>query len=501
MSEESKKLPLITAGLKTMQIIDRGLPLIVCEKYRYQVGENYKGDKVHVAPYYWKGKLVAQHTRGANKTFMWLGDTSQIELFGQHLCSGFGRLIITEGEIDAMSVCHAFAMQYADVVSVPSGAQSAEKYIKMNLEFVEGYKEIILCLDNDAPGQEATQKLMNILSPGKTKIVSFPEGFKDANDFLKVNRKKDLLKCIYDAQATRPDGILAGYEVPLEEVIKPISRGIPYRYPILQRRTQGARKGELTLWTAGSGVGKSTNLREIAYDYRKLYGTRIAMVYLEENYRKTIQGFIGIDNNVPLWKIRQRPDCINGFAYEKSYNELIASDGIFFYNHFGSLDAQNLIAKLRYLIKSCDVEYIFLDHISIVVSGNQSNDERKDIDILMTSLRSLVEETGVGIHAVVHLKRNGNNFNEGGKVGLTDLRGSGSLEQLSDNVIALERNQQGNENEKNVILIRVLKCRETGDTGEAGHIIYNTETGRMEVPKNEDIYQEPPPPEEDDIPF
>jgi twinkle protein len=93
----------------------------------------------------------------------------------------------------------------------------------------------------------------------------------------------------------------------------------------------------------------------------------------------------------------------------------------------------------------CKVDFIVLDHISIVTSGIESSSEgeRKDIDILMTRLRSLIEETGIGIVAIVHLKRvNGKNFNEGAQVSLSDLRGSGSLEQLSDNVIALERNQQ-----------------------------------------------------------
>jgi twinkle protein len=61
----------------------------------------------------------------------------------------------------------------------------------------------------------------------------------------------------------------------------------------------------------------------------------------------------------------------------------------------------------------------------------------------MTKLRSLAEETGVGIIAIVHLKRaKDKTFNEGSQISLNDLRGSASLEQLSDNVIALERDQQ-----------------------------------------------------------
>jgi twinkle protein len=154
---------------------------------------------------------------------------------------------------------------------------------------------------------------------------------------------------------------------------------------------------------------------------------------------------------------------------------------MWFYNHFGSLESKNLITKLRYLATVCKVDFILLDHVSIVTSGIESSSEgeRKDIDILMTRLRQLIEETGVGVQAIVHLKRTQKNFNEGDQVSLNDLRGSASLEQLSDNVIALERNQQGDNPTQ--VRLRVLKCREMGDLGEADLINYNRQTGRYEL--------------------
>jgi len=67
---------------------------------------------------------------------------------------------------------------------------------------------------------------------------------------------------------------------------------------------------------------------------------------------------------------------------------------------------------------------------------------------------------------------------EGRPVSITDLRGSGALRQLSDTIIALERNQQGDN--PNLVQLRLLKCRFTGDTGVAGHMAYNKETGWLE---------------------
>lgn len=128
--------------------------------------------------------------------------------------------------------------------------------------------------------------------------------------------------------------------------------------------------------------------------------------------------------------------------------------------------------------KALGCKWIFLDHVSIVVSG-QDGDERKMIDILMTKLRSLVEETQVGMLLVSHLKRpEGRGFEEGREITLGHLRGSAGLGQLSDMVIGIERNQQ-DQDTKNVSTVRILKNRFSGETGVACSLTYNLSTSRM----------------------
>ena len=134
------------------------------------------------------------------------------------------------------------------------------------------------------------------------------------------------------------------------------------------------------------------------------------------------------------------------------------------------------------MAKSLDCKWIFLDHLSILVSGQDEGDERKSIDVLMTKLRSLVEETGVGLLLVSHLRRpSGDLGHENGKeVTLSHLRGSASIAHLSDSVIALERNQQSDDE---VIActttIRILKNRYTGETGVCSYLHYDKKSGRM----------------------
>jgi len=118
----------------------------------------------------------------------------------------------------------------------------------------------------------------------------------------------------------------------------------------------------------------------------------------------------------------------------------------------------------------------------MLVSAVSEGDERRAIDNIMTRLRSLVEETGVGLILVSHLRRtSGDKGHENGiEVSLSHLRGSQAIAQLSDCVIALERNQQADdEDESNTTVVRVLKSRYVGDVGAAALLLYDRETGRL----------------------
>ena len=90
----------------------------------------------------------------------------ELRLFGQHLWKNAGkRIVIVEGEIDALSVFEA--MPNWPVVSLPNGAQSAKKAIKNSLEFLESYERVVLLFDMDEPGQKAVEEVAEMFSPGK----------------------------------------------------------------------------------------------------------------------------------------------------------------------------------------------------------------------------------------------------------------------------------------------------------------------------------------------
>lgn len=489
VARKTKINPEITTeyiGIKALKA--REIQEETCRKFGYKY-VRHRGDIKQASDYYWKGELVAQHLRTPDKQFSWVGDTHKLELFGQHLWTAGGkRLVITEGEIDCLTVAQAFNLRW-QVVSVPNGATSAKKYIQMNLEFVESFDEVVIAFDNDEQGKRAADECAQILTPGKAKIADWSP-YKDPNEMLQAGKGSDIAKVIFEAKLYRPDGIVAGSDISLEDLLQDESfNSYSLPYPELNEMLKGIRKGEITTLTAGTGVGKSTLAREIAYHLAVEHGLKVGVVALEESIKKSALGYMAIKLNVPMGDLFLDKSIVPREDFEGAYSELIASDKFYFYDHFGSLESSNLVNKLRYLATGLGVDFIVLDHISIVVSGIADGDERRIIDNLMTDLRSLVENTGVGMILISHLsvpQGGAKAHEEGGRVTLNQLRGSGSIKQISDNIIGVERNQQGDD--PNVSLIRLLKGRLFGVTGVAGYVRYHSDTGRLlptEEPKEE----------------
>ena len=287
------------------------------------------------------------------------------------------------------------------------------------------------------------------------------------------------MSAIWNSKEYRPDGIIAGsdlFDKCVEEETVP--EGLPYPWGGLNEKTYGIRTGELVTITSGSGMGKSTMSKELEYYLGVTNNKRVGVIHLEESTKKTGLELMSIEANE---RIMLNPSKFTAAMKEALFSKTIGNGNFFLYDHFGSTEGDNLLDKMRFMIVSLGCQYIFLDHISIVVSGMDTDEdggERKAIDKLMTNLRSLVEETGATMFVVSHLKRpEKKGHEEGAQVSLSQLRGSGAIAQLSDMVIGLERNQQGDN--PNVLTIRVLKNRFCGLTGVSGYLYYDQDTGRL----------------------
>ncbi len=466
--DKGKKNNLIRGKAKALS--KRKINEETCNKYSYQVGD-FNGQPVQIANYLKSGKIVGQKLRFSNKDFVWMGDTN-VGLYGEWLWRDSGKLItVVEGELDCLSLSQVQNNKYP-VVSVRTGAAGAKRDVKKSLEWLEKFETVVFMFDQDEVGQKAANECAQLFTPGKAKIANLP--LKDANEMLKAGRVKELLDAMWGAKDYRPDGILNGSDlweaVSTEETIY----SVQYPFEGLNTKTHGLRKNEMVCVTAGSGIGKSAFVREIGYDLIKK-GEKVGFIMLEETTKRTALGLMGIELNKPL---HLGIENISKTDLKSAFDKTIGNGQVYLYDHFGSSNIANIISKIRYLAKGCECNYVILDHLSIIVSGMSDGDERRLIDNLLTQLRVLVSETGIGLIIISHLKRPEGNkgHEEGARTSLSQLRGSHSIAQLSDLCLSLERSSADGSNDTTV---RVLKNRFSGETGVACSIRYYPKTGRL----------------------
>jgi len=481
-------------------ISDRGLSLDTAKKYGVTVQANK-----HIYPYFDKDNChVANKVRQTNpKNFFTEGDLQSGQLFGQQLFNPKSAQYITlcEGEIDAMSVYELTGSMYP-CVSIKTGAGGAVRDCKKNLEYLNSFDNVVICFDNDDAGRKASAKVAELFEPQKARIVKLE--FKDPNEYLNLGKRVEFTRAWWSAAPYTPAGIINLRDIGSKLYEEDFCDTCLYPWEGLNDKLYGMRTGELVTFTSGSGMGKSSIIRELMHHILKSTEDNIGILALEENIRNTAFNIMSVEADARLY-IKEIRDQFNREQLNEWEKATLGTGRLFAFDHFGSISNDEILGRVRYMARALDCKWIMLDHLSILVSGQEDfGDERKSIDVLMTKLRSLVEETGIGLLLVSHLRRRGGDkgFEEGKEVTLSHLRGSASIGHLSDAVIALERNQQSEDpTEANTTVIRILKNRYTGDTGVATHLYYNSETGRMTAIENPFDGERQTTGEDNEIPF
>ena len=452
----------------------RGLTAETCAKFDYRCA-THKDQPVQVAVYRDRsGRPVAQKLRTRDKRFQLLGDTKKMTLFGQHCWSKGKILTICEGEIDAMSASQVQGNRWA-TVSLPNGASSAVRAIKDNLEWVLNFDLIVLMFDNDEHGQKAAEAAAEVLPVGRAAIARLP--FKDANEALMASRGDTIIDAIHQAQPYRPDNIVATTDY--RSIIgEDDAASATAPFSLLQEITGGLHKATLVTLTAGSGIGKSTMVREMAFHHH-MHGHKVGMIMLEESNKKTLQALTGVfmSKNITVDRSEVDEDEI-----VEAFDMLFGPDmpEMYLYDHFGSSDLDVICSRIEFMCRGLGVEIVYLDHVSILISGQAfGQNERTLIDTAMTRLRTLVQELNITLVICSHLRRpDGNQGHEdGAQVRLGQLRGSHAIAQLSDVCISLSVDPDDPHN--NVRHLTVLKNRHSGRTGPAGTLSFNPDTGRL----------------------
>jgi len=450
----------------------------VSQHYGVRVSYDMDGNiDSHYYPYYKEDNLVGYKIRKLPKDFTSVGKVRG-GLFGQDLFNGGKRLVITEGELDAMAVQSAWFKRYKTFYPVVSlRSASSVKDLVEERDWVRNFDEVILWFDNDDAGRKATKEAARIIGYDKVKVAKSAE--KDASD-LWIKEPDKLLSTIYDSVEYTPAGILTKEDLwsQLESYNELESIPYPDFMGGLNDKLKGMRFGEITLWTSGTGSGKSTLLREIAVHLLEATEDKIGIVSLEESPAETARKMSGMALNrnpaaeeIPLNELKE--------GYEKVFGD----DRVLVLDHQGSISDGSIMDFLEYMCLS-GAKYLFVDHITILASeGTEGLTGNEAIDKIMNDLLRLVKKHNVWIGLISHLRKTdnkGKSFEEGKLPSMDDIRGSGSIKQISMDIIAFARNVgSADELERNTIKTKVLKCRYTGLTGPSGALLYNFSTGRL----------------------
>ena len=435
-------------------INDRRLALKTISDYGVKLTPN--GDVLF--PYHSKGgDHVANKVRSKDKQFKVEGDWKHATLFGQTLFSKGGDIVtICEGEFDALSAYQMLGQKHP-VVSIRSGAQSALSDCKAAYEWLDSFKRIVVCFDNDEAGREAATKVAELFG-SKALLFKHNPQHKDASDWLVSRSELTFAQAWTNSEKYKPEGIVTISDIK-ERLLTPPVPGVPWCFETLTDLTYGRRKGELYAFGAGVGVGKTDVFtQQIAYDIDKL-NLKVGVIYLEQNVVETGQRVMGkLDK-----KLYHVPDASwTREEYEDSVDRLEKREQLYLMEHFGAMDWKTIKGIMKYFNKAYDIEHIYLDHLTALSANEQ--DERRALDGIMADMASLAQELGIVIHFISHLTTpEGKAHEEGGRVLEKHFTGSRAIARWSHYMFGLERNKQHSDPiKRQTTTFRVLKDRFTG---------------------------------------
>ena len=400
-----------------------------------------------------------------------IGETKETLPFGSHAISVGGMVVVTEGAEDCLAAVELLARKGKKYRCVSTLGTDGWK---SNLEYFSGFDKVVIAFDQDPAGKQAAGAFAEALPAGKAIIARWDGNAHDPNALLGKHSGPDrFYDAIAKAKPHQPDGIIYGEEVwrRMANYVEPKFIPYPDDWAILQEKIGGIREAEITMFTGGSSVGKTAYTRRLKSHILLNTDWRIGEIELEEQGEKTWRGVMEGVLGKP-WKEATAEEKREAFDLTYGSNRIFTLDHRSQYGR-----GQSLVGKFKHLHYSLGCKAMFLDHITLAVNefgdgvGNPAQDQ------MMNEFLELVETTGVHLFLISHLRKTGTggkSFEEGAVPSMDDLKGSGSLKQISFNIIGVSRNlQHEDEYERNVSQLHSMKCRETGRTGRADRLYWD----------------------------
>lgn len=453
----------------------------------YGVGDDGKGNIAF--PYIKDGVQVAVKFRPARKINdgerkQWREEgTDTTTLFGMHTVKG-NTLTICEGECDCLALYEA---GIKDVVSVPNGSEDLN-WVESNWAWLEKFKCINLCGDNDDCGREMVRKLIPKLGEWRVKVTSLPDDCKDANEVLVKRGNAVLKQYVSDAKEVPVESLVRMAEVKafdLEKITK-LASGIRG----LDRKIGGFMMGQVSVWTGTNGSGKSTLLGQVMIEaieqgysvcafsgelpnplFRYWIELQMAGVeYLSHKYDNVLEGNRAYVDSKIATKIRS-------WYYDR----------FFLYDSTSAIDIDSVMRVFTSAARKHDCKIFLVDNLMMLIGGTGNDYYRKQSEFIK-SMSEFAKKFDVHAHIVAHPRK------VFGRVTKNDVSGTGDITNLADNVFSVHRMTAKDKTDKDMrpyaecdSLLDVFKSRFTGQQEFTVGLKFNEECKRFYMAKDESL--------------
>lgn len=369
-------------------------------------------------------------------------------------------ITITEGEFDAMSI-YQISQGKTAAVSV-SSASSAKRDILEHFDYVNSFNKVILCFDQDGPGQEAKEKVKALFDPRKVLICNLTK-YKDANEYLQQGEPDELYRAWAASKMEVPAGVLHTYSELSDALSDTGSNKLSdYPFKALQNSLYGLHKGEFVIFKGPEGIGKTEVFRAIEYDLLRNTDLTVGILHLEENISYTMRGLVTYDLLAPA---NMGDAGVTNDDVMDSYHHITGGNDnrCYIKSSMGTDDPDEILGTIRFLASGLDCDVIFLDHLSMLVTGLNDEDERKTLDYIATKIAKMVDELQFCFVTIMHV-------NDDGKT-----RSSRYPPKIAHSVINMYRDIEAEDPiERNKTYFTIQKGRAQGTkTGPAGHVVYD----------------------------
>lgn len=461
---------------------DRGITTTVL--FKNNIGF---GDKKDIQfPYYKGGKVVnIKHRANPKKFWQEKGAEKCLYRFDEIEKQTSDTLIITEGEIDALSCQVA---NFEMVTSIPDGAPSTNaKEFHTKFDFmlsadsiIKKYSKVVLAVDNDEPGKLVEQELARRIGAEKCYRVVYPDGCKDPNEVLIKHGWESLRRVIKDAKPFPVKGLFCASDFKAEVnnlYAAGAKRGLSVGWPRLHE-FYSVKLGEFTAVTGIPGSGKSNLLDCIAVNMMSQHDWKF-LFYSPENWpvERHIQSL--------LEKTLLAPFAEHGGNTERmsreDINETIDILGkymFFVYPEEDYLSVDQILEKAKVYISRHGIKGLVIDPWNEIEHDYDRMTEAQYLSKSLSRIRQFAKRNGVHVWVVAH-PRNLTKDKDGEYKPPTmyEISGGAHWRNKADNGICLHRPDYSNDITE--IYIQKIRFKESGKVGKA-ELRYIQDTGTYE---------------------